>query len=456
MKRLALKLSLVVVVALAVVWYVNSTRDHGSSQGPVDPPRTRVLLIGVDGMDWERAWRLASEGRMPNLGRMMENGASGVLTSIPPYVSPTVWTSIATGKLGAKHGIGGFTAYGQRGGTFELIGTGMIKCRTLWEILAAAERTSGVIGWLVTYPPVPVTTYTVSSRAVTAMSTEPGVIRAVDDGVDMSAGVHPPELWQSIVELGTYPSDISPDDVRRHLGSLEYLEEEEVKTRSLDIASRLAGDRTTVTLARRLMSDRPTDLTAVYLRGTDIVSHFFWRYWEPESWTRKKIKPEVIETLGPVIDRYYESVDGMIGEILEQRDDDTIVVVCSDHGFAGHRGHEGFVREGSNDTAFGVLMHRDKGIVVMEGPGIARGVRIEGATVLDITPTVLAALGLPAARDMDGRPLTAAFEQAFVDENPIAYIDTYETGEKATSDGPEESPVDDEIKELLKSLGYIN
>ena len=69
---------------------------------------------------------------------------------------------------------------------------------------------------------------------------------------------------------------------------------------------------------------------------------------------------------------------------------------------------------------------------------------------------VLTALGLPVARDMDGLPLSSVFERAFLDRNPVAYIDTYEIGEKATFDGPVESPVDDEIRELLKSLGYIN
>lgn len=430
--------------------------DVGTRTPEADFARSRVLLIGVDGLDWERAQRLVSQGRMPNLGRMMENGASGVLRSIPPYVSPIVWTSIATGKLGEKHGIGGFTAYGERGGTVDLIGSGMIKCRTLWEILAAAEMSSGVVGWLVTHPPVPVTTYTVSSRAVMAMSQEPGSGGLSTDPVDLRAGVHPDTLWNKISTLGTVPSEIPTEDLHAHLGSLEHIDEEVVQQRMSDLAGRLAGDRTTVVLARQLMSEYPTDLTAVYLRGSDIVSHFFWRYWEPESWTRGRLAPEVVETLAPVIDMYYETVDGMIGEILELRDENTVVVVCSDHGFAGHRGHPGFEPKTEGEVALGIEMHREQGIVVLEGPGIEPGAVVEGASVLDVTPTVLCVLGLPAGRDMDGRPLTSAFERDFTDRFPVSYIDTYEIGERAASAGPTESPVDEEIKELLRSLGYIN
>ena len=45
------------------------------------------------------------------------------------------------------------------------------------------------------------------------------------------------------------------------------------------------------------------------------------------------------------------------------------------------------------------------------GPGIATGERIYGASLLDIAPTVLLLLGLPAAEDMDGKPLLGAIDR---------------------------------------------
>ena len=140
-------------------------------------------------------------------------------------------------------------------------------------------------------------------------------------------------------------------------------------------------------------------------------------------------------------------------EMLDLVDDDAIVLLVSDHGFAGHRGYRGF----EGDVAVGIEMHREDGILFITGPGIKRGGRIEGASVLDITPTVLALAGLPVARDMDGRPLTEAMSRAFLERHPVVYIDSYEVGDAPHGDlTPVESPIDDEIKEMLRSLGYID
>ncbi len=64
-------------------------------------------------------------------------------------------------------------------------------------------------------------------------------------------------------------------------------------------------------------------------------------------------------------------------------------------------------------------------------------------------------LGLPVANDMDGRVLVEAIEPEFLARYPVTMIPSYEDG--VTEDGAEpiESPVDDEVRERLRSLGYI-
>ncbi|MBD3349239.1 MAG: hypothetical protein GF400_08615 [Candidatus Eisenbacteria bacterium] len=458
MRRLVFMIAALAVV-VAVVAATRLSRDERTTMAPAGPagdPASGVIIIGVDGLDWDRFERLSSEGALPNLSALAENGTSGVLRSIPPYVSPTIWTSIATGRTGEDHGVDGFTIYGVRGSEdAKLAGSSMIKCKTLWEVAAEAGKTSGLVGWLVTYPPLPVPGYTVSSKAVIALS-HPRTRDSTDDVEELRSMVHPPDLWDAISGLGVMPSEIRDREVRRHLGETGNLEGGGVPDRRNIIAERLAADITTIGLAEKLMAERPTDLTAVYLRGCDIVSHLFWRYWEPDSWTRGKISAEAIDTYSPVIDRYYATVDSMVGRILEHRREEDVVLVCSDHGFAGHRGHAGYDPPIEGEMAIGVNMHRQEGVIIANGPGIASGERIAGATVLDVTPTVLSILGLPVARDMDGRPLVSFLEQPFLDEHPISYVATYETGDRTTSDAPTESPVDEQEKELLRSLGYID
>ena len=47
----------------------------------------------------------------------------------------------------------------------------------------------------------------------------------------------------------------------------------------------------------------------------------------------------------------------------------------------------------------------------MKGQHVQQDERIYGATLLDVTPTILTLLGLPVGADMDGRVLVQAFEE---------------------------------------------
>jgi arylsulfatase A-like enzyme len=93
----------------------------------------------------------------------------------------------------------------------------------------------------------------------------------------------------------------------------------------------------------------------------------------------------------------------------------------------------------------------------MAGPDIKRDANISGATVLDITPTVLALFGLPTAQDMDGRAIEDALVPSVIKR--IARetrLKTYETARaKGAGEEPLRSPIDDELRERLRSLGYI-
>ena len=96
-------------------------------------------------------------------------------------------------------------------------------------------------------------------------------------------------------------------------------------------------------------------------------------------------------------------------------------------------------------------------MIFMKGPHVIKGGTITGATVLDITPTVLALYGLPTALDMDGRPIEDALTPGALKRvGHERRLTTYETARpKGGSEEPLRSPVDEELRERLRSLGYI-
>ncbi len=65
----------------------------------------RVLVIGIDGGPWKMLDPLMGQGRMPHLEKIVSTGATANLENVMPTYSPPIWTSIATGKSAAKHGI---------------------------------------------------------------------------------------------------------------------------------------------------------------------------------------------------------------------------------------------------------------------------------------------------------------------------------------------------------------
>jgi tetratricopeptide (TPR) repeat protein len=110
--------------------------------------------------------------------------------------------------------------------------------------------------------------------------------------------------------------------------------------------------------------------------------------------------------------------DAMLGRLLDLAGDDTTVLLVSDHGFHCDRLRPAHTAEPSEAQA--AAWHRQYGVLALRGPGVLRDERVYGCTLPDVAPTVLHLFGLPAGRDMDGRPLVQAFAKPFRDVRTIA------------------------------------
>jgi hypothetical protein len=99
-------------------------------------------------------------------------------------------------------------------------------------------------------------------------------------------------------------------------------------------------------------------------------------------------------------------------------------------------------------------MHRDHGMLIMNGPGICPGGRIEGAGIQDIAPTVLHTMGLAIPSDMDGQVLEEAFIEEYRAAFPVEIAEPSASAESvAWADYTEEG--EKEIMERLQGLGYL-
>lgn len=153
-----------------------------------------------------------------------------------------------------------------------------------------------------------------------------------------------------------------------------------------------------------ILQNEPWDFLAVYYNGIDHFCHGFMHFHPPRM---EGIPEEKFEIYKDVVNGAYRFHDMMLQTLLDLAGPDVTVLLVSDHGFhSDHLRPRGIPMEPAGPA----VQHRQFGIICMKGAHIKQDERIYGATLLDVTPTILTLLGLPVGEDMDGRVLVQAFE----------------------------------------------
>ena len=417
---------------------------------PHPSAKRKLLWLAIDSFDWSVIDPLLQAGRMPHLSRLMADGAWGNLQSITPTLSPVVWTSVATGKRPEKHGIFDFVASDPKTGAVLPVTSTLRRTNAFWNILSDAGLSLGVIAWWASFPAEHIDGFMATDRI--AYQLFKGRIK--ESAGDDPLKTYPADLYREIAPLIQQPSSVSHADlsrfldIDRHAGRFS----QDDWSRVNDLQTVVAATRTYVGIGMKLFSERPTDVRVIYFEGPDTASHLFMPFVQPAV---VSVAAEKGAWFGGVVPEYYVFQDELIGRFVDAfADEQTTVVICSDHGFkTGSQRPDTDSRIGHGKAAD---WHTREGMLVLSGKDIRKGTRILGASVLDLVPTVLALYGMPVASDMDGKVLTAALSDQFLSEHPVATIATYDTGQRP--DRAEVAGLQEDAQELmekLKSLGYV-
>jgi hypothetical protein len=201
-------------------------------------------------------------------------------------------------------------------------------------------------------------------------------------------------------------------------------------------------------LGLKLLKSLDPDVFTLYLRGVDFTQHGFWKYMDPDSVPFFPVSRQEHDWLGKVIEKYYIYLDEVLGQFLQEAGEDATILVISDHGARAITQSDAGSPELSGD-------HTIEGIIFCKGPAFRKGFRIPSASIYDFLPTLLYVAGLPPAEDMPGKVLAESMEPQYLRNHPLKRIKSY--GARISDQATEEAPtaVDEEIKEELRSLGYI-
>jgi predicted AlkP superfamily phosphohydrolase/phosphomutase len=410
--------------------------------GWTEAPHATVLLIGVDAATWDVMRPMMARGELPNVQRLVERGVHGTLLSMDPMVSPALWTTIATGVFPERHGITGFVEMDPATGKRVPDSSNLRRREALWTMVSQRKRTVNVVGWYATWPAEAVSGAMVTDHLLPREMSAFWPVTPEEEA-RLGGRTYPRELLKALLPLVPTMQEVAAKD---HL-ELRFKAD---GTPEIAAAAKLFEphrvDETRVRAARYLMQHAPADLTMVFLWGIDPMSHLFWHFHDPQNWEGEPIPADKMAANKDKIRNYYRKIDGYIGDLVATAGRDTIVVIVSDHGFG----------PGTGRTAEGLPIsgdHRREGILVAAGGPIRRGLRVDGAGIVDVTPTVLYLLGLPVGADMDGRVIEAMFGHPL--PRPVESIPSWETGEPKKPGTPIPSPIDEELRQQLRALGYI-
>lgn len=252
----------------------------------------KVLVIGLDGATWDLIKPWASEGKLPNLKRLMSEGTYGTMKSTTPPITIPAIPSFMTGKNPGKHGAICFVRP-KMDRSLGLIDTTRIMDE-FYLLPETEDMNKMVIGLLLTYP---------AKKINGCMITGPLTPNKGSEGF-----VYPHSLRKEIAPvLDNYMIDMDVD----------YFPGKEKEY--LDDLVKMVEMRTN--LVEYMLRNREWDLAIVYFIALDRVQHFFMGN-DDNNW----------------VFQAYSKIDSSLGRLLNCVSQDTNLFLFSDHGFGEIKG----------------------------------------------------------------------------------------------------------------------
>jgi hypothetical protein len=383
-----------VVAALWVVWAATpvSRPVTARTEPPRFAPAHRLLFVSWEGTDLSWLLPEMERGDMPFLGTLWEKGAWGQLRTVRPYTRSAALATLLTGCAPAVHGVLGRRLYRVPWLTpspvtlllagpwpaphqipwraWEREGSLAPQRGTLWQILLAAGRTVGVVGWP-WYAQGTWTVPTPPSAGVASFSTLDSDLRAALEPAFRAQPEYAAEARSSFALAAALGSAAAEDEAAQPVDAL--------------------GFDTTL---------------AAYLRPR----------WTGEGSGGQG--EEVLHQGARFLDEQLRALWAAMGE-------GTLVVVVSPYGLGPPTSWQRLGQLiGRPRRAAVSPTNSPDGFVLFSGPGVQPG-RLRVGRLVDVVPTVLYLLDLPVARDMAGRVVLEAVSEAHASEMPLRMISSY-------------------------------
>jgi predicted AlkP superfamily phosphohydrolase/phosphomutase len=230
----------------------------------------------------------------------MERGCYGRLESVIPPITVPAWMCMSTSQDPGSLGVYGFRNrkdHSYHG--LSIVNSSSIQQTAIWDVLGLHHKEVVVVGVPPSYPPRRMNGVNVGCFMTPDTKTHDYTYPvSVRQEIDRLVGEYPVDVKGFRTNNKDWLRDQIYDMTRKHFEVIRYL-----------------------------MVTVEWDYFQFVEIGVDRVHHGFWKYHDPQH--RQYVPGNPYETL---INDYYAYVDQEIGNLLELLDDDTNVLVVSDHG----------------------------------------------------------------------------------------------------------------------------
>jgi len=276
------------------------------------------MKICVFGLDCAAPEVVFGDERLVNLRRLMNAGVYGRLESVVPPITVPAWMCMCTSQDPGSLGVYGFrNRVNYSYDKLAVANSASIKGLAIWDQLAREGKRSIIVGVPPNYPP----------RRINGISI--GCFLTPDTA--KNEFTYPASFKTKIQELvGEYPVDVKDFRTDRK----DWLKEE---------IFRMSQKHWKV--VHWLLKEQQWDYFHFVDIGLDRMHHGFWNYFDEKHVQFKPGNPHQ-----NAIPEYYLWLDEQIGKALALLDQDTVVLVVSDHGAqrldGGIAVNEWLIREG--------------------------------------------------------------------------------------------------------------
>jgi predicted AlkP superfamily phosphohydrolase/phosphomutase len=257
----------------------------------------KLLAVGLDGATFDLIRPWVEAGQLPTLSRLLRTGASGLLKSTIPALTPPAWVSSVTGVNPGKHGVFDFLQGKERHRPVSVT-TRDWRVEPIWLRLGREGFKVGVVNFPVGYPPFPVNGFMLAGFLTPSTAED---------------YAYPPSLPREIKKaVGRYRTSVDEKN-------LDY-DNPDAFLKDLARVTKLHTD-TAVYLSRAY----EVDFLQIIYDGLDRVQHYFWRFMDDSASCPEAHRQAILN--------HYRLLDTCIVRLLSGFPAETTVLVYSDHGF---------------------------------------------------------------------------------------------------------------------------